>query len=276
MKEPLERIYREKLNVFCQSEPEPPPHYPWSLGELLDLAGSLARISDGPEAQERFSYLMEQVVEKTRSLDTSPDLGDPRYTDRIMQPFWESLGKLPPASAATLIKSYLRQTRFADLSADRGRAINHLADLLADGDRELAEEVVAALAGLPSAPESSNAPTRESEQQRTFRLTRHRDKNAPPCLEAIFAHLTSESIPVLLEHLNSDNDQLRAFVVWRLNTFGYEWPSDRLQELLKDPYWKVRLNTLFALNTDELVKALDDENAVVRMIAQMLRQAQPS
>lgn len=276
VKEPLERIYWERLAAFRESEPEPPPGDPSSLGELLELAGTLACISDGPEAQERFSYLMEQVVEKTRSLVTSPDLGDPRYTDRIMQPFWESLCKLPPASATTLIKTYLRQTRFVDLSTDRGRAIIHLADLLADSDRELAEEVVAALAGLPSAPESSDAPTRESEQQRTFRLKRHRDRNAPPCLEAIFAHLTAESIPLLLEHFDSDNEQLRAFIVWRATTLGYEWPSEQLRELLNDPYWKVRLNTLFALDPDGLEKALDDENAVVRIIAQILRHPQPS
>ncbi|OHB73710.1 MAG: hypothetical protein A2Z25_11440 [Planctomycetes bacterium RBG_16_55_9] len=270
VKEPLERIYQEKLTTFLQSEPEPAPYYPWSLGELLELAGTLARISDDTEAQERFSYLMEQVVEKTQNLGTGPDLDDPRYKNRIMQPFWESLGKLPPSQAGTLIKSYLRQTGFVDLSADRDRAIPFLADLLADGDRELAEEVVVALAGLPSAPEASDALTRESEQQRIFRLTRHRDKNAPPCLEAVFAHLTAESIPLLLEHLDSDNDQLRAFIVWRLTSLGYHWPREQLRELMKDPYWKVRLNALFALDKGGLANALDDENPVVRVIARFV------
>ena len=275
VKEPLEHIYQEKLTAFIQSEPEPAPHYPWSLGELLELAGTLARISDGPKAQERFSYLMEQVVEKARNLGTGPDLGDPRYTDRIIQPFWESLGELPPAATGTLIKSYLRQTGFVDLSADRDRAITFLADLLADGDRELAEEVIVALDGLPSTSELSDALVRESEQQRIFRLTRHRDKNAPHCLEAIFAHLTAESIPLLLEHLDSDNDQLRAFIVWRLTSLGYQWSHEQLRELFKDTFWKVRLNVLFTLDADVLANALDDENAVVRLIARILREAKP-
>jgi len=88
-------------------------------------------------------------------------------------------------------------------------------------------------------------------------------------LEALFPHLNSESIPLLLEHLDSDNDQLRAFIVWRVTSLGYEWPDDQLQELLKDEYWKVRLNTIFALDADNLAKALDDENAVVRIVARM-------
>jgi hypothetical protein len=100
--------------------------------------------------------------------------------------------------------------------------------------------------------------------------------NSPQCLYSVFVHLNAESIPLLLEYLNSDNEQLRAFLVWRLTSLGYEWPRDRLRVLLKDPYWKVRLNVLFALEPNGLEKALDDQNAVVRIIAQMLRQPQPS
>jgi hypothetical protein len=173
VKDQLERIFQERLATFREAKPEPRPGDPSSLGELLELAGTLARVSDGPEAQERFSYLTEQVVARTRSLGTGPSLGDPRYTDRVMRPFWESLGELPPAQATALIKSYLRQTQFVDLSADRGGAITQLADLLADADRELAQEVVTALAALPGVAESSDAPAAESEQQRTRRLTRH-------------------------------------------------------------------------------------------------------
>ncbi len=276
VKEQFEQIYQKRLAAFRKTDPETSAYDRSSIGTLLDLAGTLAHISDDPEAQERFTYLMEEVVDRTRGLGTRPALGDPRYTNWIMQPFWKALGELPADRAGTLIKSYLRQTRFVDLSADRGRAIIHLADLLADGDRELAEEVIGALAVLPSAPAYHNEPTRESAQQRIRRLTRHRNRNTPHCLEAIFAHLTTESIPVLLRHLDSDNDQLRAFIVWRLTSLGYEWPRDRLQELTKDPSGEVRLNALFALDPDELRNALDDENAVVGIIAQTLRQARPS
>jgi hypothetical protein len=276
VKEQCEHIYQERLAAFRPSVPEASVYDSSSLGELLELAGTLARISDSSEAQERFTYLMEEVIDRTRKLGIRPALGDPRYTDWIMQPFWEALGELPADQAATMIKSYLRQTQFVDLSADRDRAIIHLADLLDDGDRELAEEVVDALAVLTNAPEYDNEPTRETAEQHTMRLMRHRNENTPHCLEAIFAHLTVESIPVLVSHLDSDNDQLRAFIVWRLTSLGYDWPRDHLRELMKDPSWKVRLNILFALDPDELTNAFDDENAVVEIIAQMLRQTQPS
>jgi HEAT repeat protein len=102
-------------------------------------------------------------------------------------------------------------------------------------------------------------------------LARYRWQNSPYCLEAVFGHLNAESIPLLLEYLNSDNDQLRAFIVWRLTSLGYEFPSDRLQVLRKDIDWKVRLNTLFVCGPDDLAKALDDESAVVRIVAHMLK-----
>ncbi len=271
VKEQLERIFQQRLATFRESAPEPRPGDPSSLGGLLELAGTLARISDGPEAQERFSYLMEQVVARTRSFGTEPALGDPRYTDRVIRPFWKALGELPPAQAAALIKSYLRQTQFVDLSADRGGAITLLAGLLADGDRELAEEVVGALAALPSAVEPVDAPYRETEQQRTFRLTRHRDGNSPQCLDAIFAHLGVESIQLLRGHLDSDNDQLRAFIVWRVTSLGYKWPREQLAALRKDRFWKVRVNALFARDANGLPPVHEDKSALVRLIAQMLK-----
>ena len=276
VKEQLEHIYQERLAVFRESESEPSPYDPSSLGELLDLAGTLARISDGPEGQQRLSFYLDCVVEKTRSLGTGPKLTDPRHAERIMHPFWWALGELSGDHATPLVKSYLRRTRFVNLFGDRGQDIRQLAALLADGDRELAEEVVVVLAGLPGEETPPNEPVATSGYTPRMRLARHRDKNSPYCLGAVFAHLSVESIPLLLEHLDSDNDQLRAFIVWRVTSLGYEWPRDRLRELLKDSYWKVRLNALFALDTDDLTNALDDENAVVRIIAQMLRQAQPS
>jgi len=271
VKDQLVRIFEERLAVFSDSEPEPPRRGPSSLGELLDLAGTLAWISDGPEGQDRLSYLLEYVVERTRDLGVGPSLTDPRHAERIMLPFWEALGKLPAGYATELVKSYLRQTRYVDLFGDRGRDIGQLAALLADGDRELAEEVVAALAQSLVAPEPPEASDAESAYTHNMSLARYRWKNSPYCLEAVFAHLNAESIPLLLEYLNSDNDQLRACLVWRLTSLGYEFPSDRLHVLQKDIDWKVRLNTLFACGADDLIKALDDESAVVRIVARMLK-----
>ena len=274
VKNRLERIYQERLVVFSEAETEPPRRGSSSLGELLELAGTLACISDGPEGQERLSYLVERVVERTRSLGLGPKLTDPRYAERIMLPFWESLGKLPKGYAAKFVKSYLRQTRYVDFFGDRWRDIGQLAALLADGDGELAEEVVVALTGLPVEEKSPNVSAVKSGYKLGMRLARYREKNSPHCLEAVFTNLSADSIPMLLEHLDSDNDQLRAFIVWRVTSLGYEWPGDQLQGLLKDDYWKVRLNTIFALDEEYLMKALDDENAVVRIVARIRHQAQ--
>lgn len=144
------------------------------------------------------------------------------------------------------------------------------------GDRELAEEVVVALAGLLLEEKSADVPAATSNHTPSMRLARHRDKNSSYSLKAVFTQLSTESILLLLEHLDSDNDQLHTFNVWRVTSLGYKWPRDHFHELLNDPYWKVHLNALFVLDPDELTNALNDENAIVRIIAQMLRQAQPS
>ena len=85
--------------------------------------------------------------------------------------------------------------------------------------------------------------------------------------------MDKESIPLLLKHLDSDNEQLRAFIVWRLTSLGYEWTIEQIGILLKDDNWKVRLNVLFACEEDDLETALDDESGVVRVVAQILSQA---
>ncbi|MEJ2703086.1 MAG: hypothetical protein P8Z79_11655 [Sedimentisphaerales bacterium] len=289
VKKALERLYQDRLAIFRRSKPEPRPSQPSSLGNLLKLAGTLARISDGDEAQDRLSYLLEYVVEQTRNLGIGPNMTDPRHAERIMQPFWEALGKLPKGYATKLVKSYLRQTRYIDLFGDRRRDLGQLAALLAEGDTELAGEIVGALAQslIPAgsddrltvqsgAEEAPDGPDTSSVYPLAMSLMRYRQKNTAPCLEAVFAHLSNESVPALLAYLDSDNDQLRAFLVWRLTTLGYEWSRDRLDKLVHDSSWEVRLNSLFALDTDGLLKALDDENAVVRLVARKLSHTRPS
>lgn len=269
VKEQLEHVYRERLIVYSESGQEPPARGPSSLGELLKLAGTLACVSDGAEAQERLSFLMEKIIETTKSLGTGPMLG---YDDRIMHPFWESLDKLPGTNAAILLRQYLRQTQFVDLFADLRSDMKKVAALLAESDRELAEEVVSVLDGLPDAAESADTPFPESEQQRTMRLTRYRDRNSPALLGAVFAHLGAESLPLLLEYLDSENEHLRAFVVWRLTSLGYEWSDEQLVSLQKDSFWKVRLNALFACGPDNLTMYLEDKSPIVRIVAQILIQ----
>lgn len=122
----------------------------------------------------------------------------------------------------------------------------------------------------PPVEESYDIPVGRTVSVFETKLQKHIKDVSHRFLEAIYPHLNEESIPLLLEHLDSNNEQLRAFVVWRLTSLGYEWPRERLDALLKDGCWKVRLNALFAFDADDLKAALDDENGVVRVIAQIL------
>lgn len=190
-----------------------------------------------------------------------------------MHSFWESLKKLPLPSAKRLFKSYCQRTEFADLYTKSD--FDEFASLIVMmADRDLAEQIFLKVAETSPIEETYDIPIGKAINVSDGPLPLLRKDTGHKFLEALFSHLGIESIPLLLEHLDSDNDQLRAFIVWRVTSLGYEWPSDQLQRLLKDNYWKVRLNTLFALDVDNLAKALDDENVIVRLVARMLHQAQ--
>ena len=186
-----------------------------------------------------------------------------------MHSFRESLKKLSLPSAKHLFKSYCQRTEFVDLYGKSDfDEFAALIEMLAD--RDLAEQIFLKVAETPPIEEKYDIPIGKIIYISDGPLPLLRKNAGHKFLEALFTHLNSESIPLLLEHLDSDNDQLRAFIVWRVTSLGYEWPGDQLQELLKDEYWKVRLNTLFALDKDNLAKAFDDENAVVRIVARIL------
>jgi hypothetical protein len=274
VKEELDSIYQDRLAVYSAGVEESLKQGPSSLSELLQLAGVLMRLSDGPEGRQRLSYLLQEVVRKTRSLGIGPSLTDPRYAELIMRSFFVALSKLPRVEATSILKSYLRQTKFVDFFGDRERDLSHVVALLKDGDRELAEEVFSVLAGLPTSSESSEINAGESADQRDQRLRRYRNRNSAACLEAISAYLNIESIPLLLEHLDSDNDQLRAFIVWRVTSLGYEWTDEQLAGLRQDSFWKVRMNALFAFNRDDLALFNEDENPLVQIIARILIDAE--
>jgi len=59
-----------------------------------------------------------------------------------------------------------------------------------------------------------------------------------------------------------------------VTSLGYQWPDEQLAAMQQDGYWKVRLNALFACEPDELATALQDKSAVVRIVTQMLTEAQ--
>jgi len=252
------------------------------LTSLFKIAGALAFISDPQEAKARFSRVLD-LVAPMRDDRNRPDVQQSR--DILLRAwtggyheclFYRSLTGVPTPYVTTLLKEYV-QRRQLPYPFDELEFFDVFARA---GDRELAEWIFQKVAESPPTTEVSHypdgipigRPIRPSEVKKEKR----REDIGYRYLEPTFPYLGNESIPMLLMHLGTDNDQLRAFIVWRVTSLGYEWPSDRLRELLKDSYWKVRLNVLFALDTDDLANALDDESAVVRIIAQMLHQAQRS
>ena len=247
------------------------------LTSLFEIAGALAFLSDPQEAKARFSRVLD-LVAPMQDDRNRPDAQ--HSTDVLLRAwaggyreclFYRSLTGVPTPHVTALLKEYIRRRQLTYPFDE----LEFLDVFVRAGDRALAEWIFQKVAESPPTTEVSHYPdgipigrpihVSEVKQEKRRKDMGHR------YLEAIFPHLDYESIPLLLEHLDSDNEQLRAFIVWRVTSLGYEWPGDRLGELLKDPHWKVRLNALFALDTDDLEKALDDEKAVIRIIAQMLR-----
>jgi len=252
---------------------------PELLTSLFEIAGALAFLSNAQEAVARFYQVLDLV---------SPMQGDPNRPDLQQSAntllkawaggyreslFYRRLTGVPRPDVTELLKEYMRRRRF-------NYPFDHLEFLdvfSIAGDRELAEWIFRNVAESHPAVQVTEypdlvptlSPIDISDVKKMRKVKKSKDMT-DRYLDPTFPHLNSESIPLLLEHLGSDNDQLRAFIVWRLTSLGYAWSGDQLQGLLKDDYWKVRLNTLFALDKDNLAKAFDDENAVVRIVARIL------
>ena len=252
------------------------------ITSLFNIAGALAFISGHQEAEARFSRLLGLAGEwrkdssqegLRRSAVVSYD-GGIWAGDLWWQPciFYRALTGVPRAGVAALLKDYILHRQLADPFEE-----DEFADVLQRaGDRELAEWVFQKVAESPPTTEVPyfpdgipvGRPIRPSEVKEEKR----RKDIAHTYLEAAFPHLTSESIPLLLEHLDSDNDQLRAFVVWRMTSLGYQWTDEQLAAIRQDSYWKVRLNAFFALDRDDLATAIEDESPLVRVVVRMLVQ----
>jgi hypothetical protein len=271
VKSRLESIFQKELAAFSQTSDFPEVRRSAQLSSLLDLAGTLAGISTPEEAEVRLQALLGPVVPQARPRTGAGILPTDRQRAGIVYSFWQALERLPKTGTSKLLKSYLRQTDFFDLSgAWEYNDITELARTLMDADGELAGEVIEAIARPgPPAQATENAASRTADAVEAS-LARHRRTNSPWCLEALFPQLGPESISLLSRHLHSDNDHLRAFAVCRLTSLGYALPSEQALTLRKDSSWKVRLNMLFACDKDDLRTALADENAVIRAVAHVL------
>jgi hypothetical protein len=271
VKEKLEEVFESRLDELPrnlsrqESERE-------LLASVLHIAGALSFVSEPQEAKDRFSRFMEPLIEATRRSQKPPaeraflsSLYDRDY--EIL--FYRSLEGLPKPNATTLFNDYVQQVGLANLL--EGSEFPDVLGRLAD--RELAERVFNAVAASPPTEDSYDIPVGEPFDIFNLEETKRPRDVSHKFLEAIFAQLGEESMPLLLQYLNSDQDQLRAFVVWCVTALEYEWSAEQMRALRKDPFWKVRLNALFARDAEELGTALDDENGVVRVVAKVLSQA---
>lgn len=238
------------------------------LESLLDLAGALAFVSEPQEAQARFRWLMPVLVEQRRhnqNPHSRPQRLGPLARDFESRWFYRAIRSLPPSEAAALLTEYVK---WPHLSHPFGEA--DFLDTFAEvGNRALAEWMLQCVAESPPSKEVRDIPVgRIITRFEDFEVSR--EDTSHEYLESAYPYLSAESTPLLLQHLNSDHIPLRAFVVWRLTTLGYDWPEDQLDTLLKDRAWQVRLNALLASDTPDIGAALADENTIVQAIAGLL------
>ena len=234
---------------------------------LLDLAEALAFVSEPPEAKARFQWLMAPLVEKCRQdrarSPHSHPLAFPSNKFALCL-FFRALKGLPQSEATDLLTQYVKAMQPSEVSDE-----NEFLDILARADgRALAEWVLQEVAEAPPSEDVTDVPV-ERIVNISEKLPTHREDTSHKYLEPAFAHLTTASVPLLLEHLDSDHAPLRAFVVWRLTSLGYDWPHEQVRNLLADNDWKVRLNALFACTADDLEAAASDQNSIVRALVRL-------
>lgn len=197
----------------------------------MDIAGDLASFSEPEEAKGRLSRLLRPVVKITNDKPEKPGLFEgftyktpeerlqakqrryeyDQWRGEVEQ-FFASLGKLPKPQATELFKSYLSQTQIINLIDEQDLdTLIELIEILSD--RELAEKIIETVIESPPVEETFDIPVGQSINVYEDTFPKHIKDSSHKFLEAIYPHLSKESVPLLLEHLESDNEQLRAFVV---------------------------------------------------------------
>lgn len=258
------------------------------LISLIDLAGALAFISEPEEAAARFQLVMDLTGESRGHNRASAvpwpqsSCGSGVWQGRLWwkpSVFYRALVDVPRPAATTVFKAYAMHGQMA------GQLMVHEAtDLLHRvGDSELAEwvflkvadssppmEVLDLPSGMPLGDLPSGMPLGFPFTPSDASPSKRRKDVSHRYLESVFPHFIEESIPFLLEHLGSDNDQLRAFIVWRVSSLAHAWTGEQLSRLKQDSYWKVRLNSLFAVDRQGLVDLTEDERPLIRTVAQIL------
>ena len=252
---------------------------PELLTSLFEIAGELAFLSDPQEAKGRFYRVFDLVA----PVQDDPNRPDFQQSANVLLKAWAGgyreclfyrrLTGVPRPDVTELLKEYMRRRRF-NYPFDQ---LEFLDVFSMAGDRELAEWIFRNVAESHPAVQVTEypdlvptlSPIDISDVKKMRKVKRSKDMT-DRYLEPTFPYLSVESIPLLLEHLDSDNEQLRAFIVWRVTSLGYEWSEEQLAALRQDNFWKVRMNALFACDRDDLTTSVEDENPLVRTVASLL------
>jgi len=252
---------------------------PELLTSLFEIAGALAFLSNAQEAVARFY----QVLDLVAPMQDDPNRPDLQQSENMLLRVWAGeyreclfyrhLTGVPMPDVTELLKDYMRRKRFNYPFDD----LQFLDVFSMAGDRELAEWIFRNVAESHPAVQVTEypdlvptlSPIDISDAKRMRKVKRSKDMT-DRYLEPTFPYLGMESIPLLLEHLDSENDQLRAFIVWRVTSLGYEWSWEQLAALRRDSFWKVRMNALFACDRDDLTTSVEDENPLIRTVARLL------
>jgi len=172
-----------------------------------------------------------------------------------------------------VLKTYLDKSAFADMLETRNlRTLSNAPEVYAD--KEIAERVFVITCKISWKAEpfdfgSIRVDFRGLPETWQEAPTQLRDF-APGLRRAVYPCLTTESIPLPTEQPGADDDDLRAFVVWRLGRPGYVWSDEEIERIVHDATRKLPVNAMFALGKESLEKFKGDENNVVLVAATVL------
>ncbi|MFC1739525.1 hypothetical protein ACFL1G_10840 [Planctomycetota bacterium] len=230
------------------------------LGDCFEVAGALAYISEPDESLARFLNLIEQY-------DLSQLQSGGIYQDKYK--FYESLDSLPIREGTVVLKAYLNKTDYADIYSDQHIYKMEKA-LSIYADAEIAERVFQITCQNKLTKKSFlSSITSNTDNEFAQELAKSYD-SAPDLRKIVAPYLTEQSIPLLKEQLNHEDENIRAFCVWQLAKLDYKWTSDELEQLLSDESWKVRANTLVAADEKHANAILNDQDPFVRTVVQLV------
>ena len=241
------------------------------LEDCLNIASALAAISEPDEAGKRYLDIIEKVNNEWGKIEkVNKEWWKNDDLQWLAYHLYRSLNCLPKQQATYVLKTYLKKTDYYDLTKIRN-LLNLSEALTMFADTELAEQVFERTREIPLIEKFFYMDIKyygfpeiivEEIDRPRFMAIKLRKATSPYFHESLISELKKE--------LKRDNPNIRAYVVWQLTKLGYEWSEQEFKQLFSDEDWKVRLNTLFAMDEKSVRTALDDENPVIRVTAKFI------